>query len=73
MVKHRYVTDQGVGISDIDQKKLFERFYRVDNEEVANVAGFGIGLYIVAEILRLHNSEIIVESEKGVGTTFKFY
>lgn len=68
-----YVTDQGVGISDSDQKKLFERFYRVDNEEVANVGGFGIGLYIVAEILRLHQSTIVVESEKGVGTTFKFY
>lgn len=68
-----YVTDQGVGISESDQKKLFERFYRVENEEVANIAGFGIGLYIVAEIVRLHNSEMVVESEKGIGTTFKFY
>ena len=68
-----YVKDQGVGISEGDQKKLFERFYRVENEEVANIAGFGIGLYIVAEIVRLHNSEILVDSDKGIGTTFKFY
>lgn len=67
-----YVNDEGVGISKADQKKLFQRFYRVDNEEIANVSGFGIGLYIVAEILRCHNSEIEVESEIGIGTTFKF-
>ena len=68
-----YVSDEGIGISESDQKKLFERFYRVENEEMANISGFGIGLFIVAEILRYHDTEILVDSEKGIGTTFKFY
>ncbi len=68
-----YVTDQGVGISKADQKRLFERFYRVDNEHVANISGFGIGLFIVAEILKYHDSTIEVESELGKGSTFSFY
>jgi two-component system sensor histidine kinase VicK len=68
-----YVTDEGVGISENDQKKLFERFYRVESEELSTVSGFGIGLYIVAEILRGHNSEIEVESQEGIGTTFRFH
>lgn len=68
-----YITDEGVGISKNDQKKLFERFYRVEKEELATISGFGIGLYIVAEILRYHNTNIEVESEIGIGTTFRFY
>jgi len=68
-----YVSDEGVGISKNDQKKLFERFYRVENEQLAGISGFGIGLYIVAEILRYHNTKMEVESQKGIGTTFKFY
>lgn len=67
-----YVSDEGVGISKKDQQKLFERFYRVDNEELDAISGFGIGLYIVAEILECHNTSIDVESQKGIGTTFKF-
>lgn len=67
-----YVSDEGVGISKKDQQKLFERFYRVDNEELDAISGFGIGLYIVAEILECHNTSIEVESQKGIGTTFKF-
>jgi two-component system, OmpR family, sensor histidine kinase VicK len=67
-----YVSDEGVGISAKDQKKLFNRFSRVENEQLRNVSGFGIGLFIVSEILRPHNSEIKVESEEGLGSTFFF-
>ncbi|MDH5826820.1 PAS domain S-box protein [Sphingobacterium faecium] len=67
-----YVKDQGIGIEPDNQKKLFDRFYRVDNEEMTHISGFGIGLYIVSEILRYHNSKIEVDSQKGVGTTFHF-
>jgi PAS domain S-box-containing protein len=67
-----FFTDQGIGIRQDDQKRLFERFYRVRNEEVRNISGFGIGLYLVAEILRLHGSHIMVESEPGKGSTFSF-
>lgn len=67
-----YVKDQGVGISPADQKRLFERFYRVQNEQIKNVSGFGIGLYLVAEILREHQSEIMVNSAIHEGATFYF-
>jgi signal transduction histidine kinase len=57
----------------MDQKKLFDRFYRVENEKVQNVSGFGVGLFIVSEILKYHDSKIHVESEEGKGSTFYFY
>ncbi|MCC8426512.1 ATP-binding protein [Mucilaginibacter sp. UR6-11] len=66
------IRDQGIGISREDQKKLFNRFYRVRNEKVKTVSGFGIGLYLVSEILRYHDSKIEVESEEGKGSTFWF-
>jgi len=68
-----YVSDQGIGISPNDQKRLFERFYRVNNNGIKTVPGFGIGLYLVSEILRYHDSEIVVESEENVGSLFYFY
>ncbi|HWZ15124.1 MAG TPA: PAS domain S-box protein [Mucilaginibacter sp.] len=67
-----YVRDEGVGISAEDQKRLFERFYRVKNEKLKTISGFGIGLYLVSEILSYHNSKIEVESAEGVGSTFYF-
>ncbi|WP_343559655.1 PAS domain S-box protein [Sphingobacterium sp.] len=67
-----FVKDHGIGISKKDQEKLFERFYRVENDEVSNISGFGIGLYIVSEFLRYHDATIEVESEKGAGTIFSF-
>lgn len=66
------VMDEGIGISVADQKKLFERFYRVSNEQIKTISGFGIGLYLVSEILRYHNSRIEVKSQEGVGSTFYF-
>ncbi|MBK1439635.1 sensor histidine kinase [Parapedobacter sp. ISTM3] len=66
------VRDEGIGISAADQKRLFERFYRVNNEKIKNTTGFGIGLYLVSEILRYHNSNILVESEEGRGSIFYF-
>ena len=66
------ISDQGVGISPADQLRLFERFYRVDNELQYHVSGFGIGLYLVSEILKLHGSRIEVHSKIGEGSTFSF-
>jgi PAS domain S-box-containing protein len=66
------VIDHGIGINDIDQQRLFERFYRVKNESVPEVKGFGIGLYLVSEILRYHKSVIHVNSAEGKGSTFYF-
>lgn len=66
------VSDDGMGIRQQDQDKLFERFYRVESTHTENISGFGIGLYLSAEIIRRHSGEIWVESEKGVGSTFFF-
>lgn len=66
------ISDQGYGIGPADQLRLFERFYRVRDDRQHHVAGFGIGLYLVAEILKLHGSEIEVQSELNQGSTFSF-
>lgn len=64
--------DQGIGVSPVDQKRLFERFYRVKDEQMKNVSGFGIGLYLVTEILRMHGTVIKLRSEPGKGSVFSF-
>jgi len=66
------VIDQGIGINALDQERLFERFYTVDNDTTFQGEGLGIGLYLVSEILRYHQSSIKVISEKGKGATFYF-
>jgi len=67
-----FVKDHGDGIKEKDQKKLFERYYRADNLQTRKVSGFGLGLYLSAEIVKLHKGKIWVESEMGQGATFSF-
>lgn len=64
------VKDQGRGIKAQDKDKLFDRFYRVVNDDI--ISGFGIGLYLCAEIIERHQGKIGVESEFGEGSTFWF-
>ncbi|MCL5291854.1 MAG: response regulator [Actinobacteria bacterium] len=66
------VSDTGIGISPIDQVKLFEKFYRVDNSLTREVGGTGLGLSIVKTLVRMHGGDIWVESEAGKGSTFTF-
>lgn len=66
------VKDEGMGITEHDQKKLFDRFYRVENKESATIAGFGIGLYLCSEIILRHQGHIWVESVIGKGSNFQF-
>ncbi len=66
------VKDHGIGIDKKDQKKIFERFYRVDGENQETYSGFGIGLYLCNEIIKRHNGSINVESKKGEGSVFTF-
>ncbi len=66
------VADQGIGINPADIDRLFERFYRIESKQTLTVSGFGIGLYLCAEIIRHHHGEIGVESEPGRGSTFWF-
>ncbi|CAM3778161.1 PAS domain-containing protein [Mucilaginibacter galii] len=66
------VKDEGMGIKPQDIEKLFERYYRVDSKHTQTISGFGIGLYLCAEIIQRHNGNIWVESEMGQGSTFFF-
>lgn len=66
------VKDEGIGIKLKDQEKLFQRFYRVENDKLKNVSGFGIGLYLANEIIQRHKGKIWVESEEDRGSTFYF-
>ena len=66
------VQDEGMGIKPKDREQLFDRFYRVESAETRSISGFGIGLYLCAEIIRRHDGKIWVESEWGKGSTFYF-
>ncbi|WP_069659463.1 sensor histidine kinase [Arcticibacter eurypsychrophilus] len=66
------VIDQGLGIAQQDIDKLFLPHYRVESKETERIPGFGIGLYLCAEIVKKHKGNICVESELGKGSTFKF-
>lgn len=66
------VKDQGVGISPEDQKKLFTKFFRVEEEAAKGIPGTGLGLYIIKEFIEKMGGKIWLESQKGVGTTIFF-
>ncbi len=66
------VKDKGIGVKPEDHKKIFERFYRAKSNGNIPFSGFGIGLYISAELIRRHEGEIGVNSEEGKGSTFYF-
>ena len=64
------IKDTGIGISEADQARIFERFYRVDRSRSLETGGTGLGLAIVKETLDTLDGDIRVESTKGLGTTF---
>jgi signal transduction histidine kinase/CheY-like chemotaxis protein len=65
------VKDNGIGIAEIDQDKIFEKFVQVGRNE-SDYQGTGLGLAIVKRLVSLFKSTITLESKVGVGTTFKF-
>ena len=65
------VQDFGIGISEKDAAKIFNRFYRVEGLS-PSYSGLGIGLYISSEIIKRHNGRIWVESKEGEGSSFYF-
>ena len=64
------VTDQGIGISEADQKRIFERFYRADQARSRHTGGTGLGLSIVKHAIQRHGGEVRVWSQEGKGSTF---
>ncbi|GAB3907086.1 PAS domain-containing sensor histidine kinase [Mucilaginibacter boryungensis] len=66
------VKDEGMGIKPQDISRIFDRYYRVETDNTRHISGFGVGLYLSAEIIRRHGGEIWVESESGKGSTFYF-
>lgn len=66
------ICDKGIGLPINEQKKIFNKFYRVHNESIPNVKGTGLGLYWVKEIIKLHGGKISVHSD-GInkGSCFK--
>jgi two-component system phosphate regulon sensor histidine kinase PhoR len=65
------VIDQGIGVSRADQKRVFERFYRAEENKFIT-SGLGMGLYISAEIIKEHNGKLTVKSKPNEGSVFSF-
>jgi PAS domain S-box-containing protein len=64
------VSDEGIGIPKSEQERIFERFYRVQNEHTSQVRGVGLGLAICRWIVGAHGGQITVDSAPGRGSTF---
>ncbi len=64
------VSDTGIGISLEDQRRIFDKFYRVESEATERISGTGLGLSIVKAIVKKHSGRVWVESELGKGSTF---
>ena len=67
-----YVADQGIGIPQAEQGKLFQRFYRVDSSLRRSTQGAGLGLFLCRSIVEAHGGRIWLRSEPGKGTTVFF-
>jgi len=67
------VIDRGVGIDPREQKRIFEKFYRVPMPENERIVGTGLGLTLVSHIVKAHGGNIEVESSLGKGSTFSIY
>lgn len=66
------IKDNGIGISEDNLSKIFDRFYRSEDEKVQKVSGTGLGLAIVHSLVDMHGGELKVESKLGEGSQFTF-
>lgn len=66
------VTDQGMGVPEAEQKKLFSKFFRAENARKQRPDGTGIGLYLARKVIVGHGGSLVFESKEGKGSTFGF-
>ncbi|WP_099465658.1 sensor histidine kinase [Parabacteroides provencensis] len=67
------VTDNGIGISETNQKRVFDKFFRVPSGNLHNVKGYGLGLYYVKDMMIKHKGFVSVESHPDKGSTFTLH
>jgi hypothetical protein len=65
------VTDSGLGIPEDDRERIFEEFYQIDSGPARRWVGTGLGLALVRRYAELHGGHVDVESEPGLGSTFR--
>jgi signal transduction histidine kinase len=65
------VIDEGAGVADAEKKKIFNKFYRIGNEESRKSKGTGLGLYIISKVVRQHKGTVIVKDNKPHGSVFE--
>lgn len=65
------VSDQGQGVPKSERNKIFDKFYRIGNEDTRKTKGTGLGLYIAKQVAELHNGKIFLESNQPTGSVFK--
>lgn len=65
------VADQGVGIADSERQKIFQKFYRSGNELTRQNKGTGLGLFIVAQVAKNHQANVVVSNNQPKGTIFE--
>ena len=64
------VADNGIGINKIDQKHIFDKFYRASTGNIHKFKGLGLGLYYVKKIAEAHGGDVTVNSKPGKGSIF---
>ena len=65
-----FVNDTGIGMSPEAREKLFEKFYRIQNDDTKNLPGTGLGLWITKQIVQKMKGKIFVDSIEGKGSQF---
>ena len=65
------VKDEGIGITDADASAVFKKFYRAGNEETRHTKGTGLGLYIVNNLVKMHQGSIKILPNTPQGSIFK--
>ena len=67
------ISDQGLGIAEDEKSKIFERFYRVEDEETRSYKGTGLGLFLVNQIVKMHGGKIICKNNTPCGSIFELH